>query len=127
LVAAGGISKIGSLRRVELRCNSQLVRVIDLYALLMRGDTSADLQLAPRDAIFVPVIGPVVAVAGNAKSPGIYELLGGESLQHALALAGGVGAFGYKQRLQVERVQNHERNIALDTSLNRLSTVSLRV
>ncbi|HLW69888.1 MAG TPA: SLBB domain-containing protein [Candidatus Binataceae bacterium] len=127
LVAAGGISKIGSLRRVELRRNNQLIRVIDLYALLMRGDTSADLQLEPRDVIFVPVIGPVVAISGNAKSPGIYELIGGESLQRALALAGGVGAFGYKQRLQVERVQNHERNVALDTSLGRLSSVSLRV
>jgi polysaccharide export outer membrane protein len=127
LVAADGINKVGSQRRVELRRNNQLIRVIDLYALLMRGDTSADLQLEPRDVIFVPVIGPVVAITGNAKSPGIYELLGGESLQRALALAGGVGAFGYQQRLQVERVQNHERNVALETSLGRLSSLSLRV
>ncbi|MGH7879294.1 MAG: SLBB domain-containing protein, partial [Candidatus Binataceae bacterium] len=127
LVAAGGISKVGSLRRIELRRNNQLLRVIDLYALLLRGDTSADVQLEPRDVIFVPVIGPVVALAGNVKSPGIYELDGGESLARAVALAGGVGAFGYKQRLQVERVQNHQRNIALDTSFGRLSAVSLRV
>ncbi|MGH6797254.1 MAG: SLBB domain-containing protein, partial [Roseiarcus sp.] len=120
-------SKVGSLRRIELRRNNQLLRVIDLYALLLRGDTSADVQLEPRDVIFVPVIGPVVALAGNVKSPGIYELDGGESLARAVALAGGVGAFGYKQRLQVERVQNHQRNIALDTSFGRLSAVSLRV
>jgi protein involved in polysaccharide export with SLBB domain len=93
----------------------------------LRGDATADLQLESRDVIFVPVIGPVVALAGNVKSPAIYELQGGESLQRALALAGGVGAFGYKQRLQVERIENHLSSVALDTSVGRLSAVSLRV
>ena len=127
LAAAGGISKVGSLRRVELRRNNQLIRVIDLYDLLLRGDASSDLQLEPRDVIFVPVIGPVVALAGNVKSPAIYELQGGESLQRALALGGGVGAFGYRNRIQVERIENHVSSVALDTSVGRLSAVSLRI
>ena len=36
-------------------------------------------------------------------------------------MAGGVTAFGYSERLQVERVQNHEKRIALDVNLNQRS------
>lgn len=117
LVAAGGISKIGSLRKIELRRGGRTIKTIDLYALLLRGDTSADLELKQGDVIFVPVIGPVIGVAGDVKDPAIYELKGDESLTKVLATAGGVGAFGYGQRLQVERIDNHQRRIALDVAL----------
>jgi len=127
LVAAGGISKIGSLRRIELRRNNRTIRTIDLYDMLLRGDTSADLQLEQGDVIFVPVIGPVVGVVGNVKDSAIYELRGGESLGRVLAMAGGVGPFGYAQRIQIERIENHERRIALDIDLASLSAARFSV
>jgi len=117
LVAAGGIGKIGSLRRIELRRGNQLVRVIDLYDMLLRGDTSSDVRLEQGDVLFVPVIGSVVGISGGVKDPAIYELKGDEDLRGLLRMAGGVGAFGYSQRLQVERVSNHARRIALDIDL----------
>jgi len=120
LVASGGISKVGSLRNVELRRGNQLVRTIDLYGMLLRGDASNDLQLEPRDVLFVPVIGPIVGVVGDVKSPAIYELKGNEDLAGVLRLAGGVGAFGYAQRVQVERVEQHRRSVALDVDLSNL-------
>ncbi len=73
LVACGGITKIGSLRKVQLRRGNQIVKELDLYDLLMRGDTGADEQVEESDVIFVPVIGPVVAIAGDVKRPAIYE------------------------------------------------------
>jgi protein involved in polysaccharide export with SLBB domain len=118
LDAAGGISKMGSLRRIELRRDNRVETRIDLYDLLLRGDTSGDVRLKPRDVIFVPVIGPVAAVTGDVKSPAIYEMLGNEGLGSLLRMAGGVTAFGYSERLQVERVQNHQQRIALDVDLN---------
>ena len=121
LDAAGGISKMGSLRRIELRRNDHVETTIDLYDLLLHGDTRGDVRLKPRDVIFVPVIGPVAAVTGDVKSPAIYELLGRESLGNLLRMAGGVTAFGYSERLQVERVQNHEKRVALDVDLNQRS------
>lgn len=120
IVAAGGLSKVGSLRNVELRRGNRTVRVIDLYDLLLRGDASGDARLEARDVIFVPVIGPVVGITGDVKSPAIYELKGGADLRSVLRLAGGVSAFGYGQRLQVERIENHQRQIALDISLGAL-------
>lgn len=118
LVMAGGVRKTGSLRRVELRRDNRVIQVVDLYSLLLHGDTSADERLQPRDVVFVPVIGPVVGVAGDVKNAAIYELDGSESLPAAIRTAGGVSAFGYSQRVQVERVANHERRIALDVRLD---------
>lgn len=121
LGAAGGITKMGSLRKIELRRDEKVAMTIDLYDMLLRGDTRSDVRLKPRDVIFVPVIGPVAAAAGDVKSPAIYEMLGNESLGSLLRMAGGVTAFGYSERVQVERVQNHEKRIALDVNLNQRS------
>ncbi len=120
LVAAGGIAKVGTLRNVELRRGNRTVAVIDLYNILLHGDSSGDVRLEPRDVIFVPVIGPVVGITGDVNSPGIYELKGEANLRSVLALAGGVSAFGYAQRVQVERIDNHQRRIALDVELGDL-------
>ncbi|MGH9206731.1 MAG: SLBB domain-containing protein, partial [Acidimicrobiales bacterium] len=118
LVAAGGVRKTGSLRRVELRRDNRLIRIVDLYAMLLNGDTSSDLRLEPRDVVFVPVIGPVVGLAGDVRNPAIYELRGGETLPSVIQRAGGVSAFGYAHRIQVERIQNHERRVALDVRID---------
>jgi protein involved in polysaccharide export with SLBB domain len=127
LDAAGGISKMGSLRRIELRRDNRVETRIDLYDLLLYGNTGGDVRLKPRDVIFVPVIGPVAAVTGDVKSPAIYEMLGKEGLGNLLHMAGGVTAFGYSERLQVERVQNHEKRIALDVNLNQRSATGFPV
>ncbi len=117
LVAAGGISKMGSLREIEVRRDNQVISHIDLYNMLLHGDTSGDIRLHSRDVIFVPVIGPVVGVVGDVRSPAIYELKGREDLQRVLQMAGGVTAFGYSERAQVERIENHQQRIALDVNL----------
>ena len=122
LIVAGGISKTGSLRRVELLRDNHVVRVVDLYSLLLHGDTSADERLQPRDVVFVPVVGPVVGVAGDVKNSAIYELRGNQTIDSVLRMAGGVSAFGYAQRVQVERVQNHQQRIALDVDLDSRQT-----
>lgn len=117
LVAAGGVSKVGSLRNIQLRRAGRTFEVIDIYNLLLHGDTSADVRLEPRDVIFVPVIGPIVGIVGDVKNPAIYELKGRQNLAGALRMAGGVSAFGYGQRIQVERIQDHARRVAIDLDL----------
>jgi polysaccharide export outer membrane protein len=121
LVAAGGPTKVGTLRRIQLKRGNQLVRTIDLYDVLLRGDTSADVRLEDRDVVFVPPIGAVTGIAGNLKRPGIYELGGRqETLSQVLSLAGGTDPFAYTQRIQIERVDNHQRRVILDTTLDKL-------
>jgi protein involved in polysaccharide export with SLBB domain len=128
LVACGGITKIGSLRKVQLRRGNQLIRVIDLYDVLMRGNTAADEQLEPNDVIFVPVIGSVVGVAGDVKRPAIYELSGSSlRLEKVIGLAGGISAFGYSRRIQVERIESHQRRSVLDIDLSELRSEKFEV
>jgi protein involved in polysaccharide export with SLBB domain len=114
LAAAGGPSRNGSLRTIKVTRGSKQIAVVDLYDMLLRGDRSQDLRLQNGDTIFVPVIGPVVAVAGEVKRPAIYEIKGETSLEDVLTMAGGVSANGYMGRIQVERIKDNQSRIVLD-------------
>ncbi len=100
LTAAGGVTRDGSLRRIRLFRAQAAGDVpsagfpIDLYDLFMTGDgASAGVRLRDGDRIFVPPLGPTVALAGPLKRPGVYELpTGQDSLPAAAAkeMAGGL-------------------------------------
>lgn len=118
LVAAGGPSKNGSLREIRLiRMGRDPVK-IDLYDFLLGGDKTKDVRLQDGDTIFIRLIGPVVGVAGNVKRPAIYEMTGPTTLKQALDLAGGVTVAGWLQRVQVERIDNHESRIVVDFDIS---------
>ncbi|HSV98636.1 MAG TPA: SLBB domain-containing protein [Sedimentisphaerales bacterium] len=119
IFAAGGPSRNGTLRKIRLSRSGQEPISLDLYDLLMGGDKSQDVRLQDADTIFIPLIGPVVGVAGNVKRPAIYEMTGPMTLHQVLDLAGGVAFSGWLQRVQVERVHNHERQIVVDFDLSR--------
>jgi len=76
LFASGGVKTIGSLRNIELKRNGALVKRVDLYDLLLKGDTSGDARLLPGDVIFIPPVGSTVAVTGEIRRPAIYEIKG---------------------------------------------------
>lgn len=101
--AAGGVGKTGSLRRVKLVRAGQST-FVDLYSVLMQDKANADMTLREGDRIIVPPIGPSVAVAGNVKRPGIYEIGRGEklSLAEMLGLAGGVLTPGNNRFVKLE-------------------------
>lgn len=117
--AAGGPSKNGSLRRIRLSRVGAVPVEIDLYDFLLGGDKSSDQRLQDGDTIFVPLIGPVVGVAGNVKRPAIYEMTGPMTLNEVLDLAGGITFAGWLQRVQVERVEDHQRRIVVDFDISR--------
>jgi polysaccharide biosynthesis/export protein len=119
LFAAGGPTKLGSLRNIQLIRNNRTVATLDLYDFLLRGERTHDLRVETGDTIFVPPIGSVVAITGNIKRPAIYELKGATRIHDLLErLAGGVTPTGYLQRVQVERVKAHEEKVVLDFSLS---------
>ncbi|MBM4118270.1 hypothetical protein FJ251_11125, partial [bacterium] len=116
LFAAGGVTEIGSLRKIELRRAGELVSRLDLYDLLMEGDTSADARLQPGDVIFVPPVGPMVGVAGEVKRPARYELMGKGDAGELIALAGGLTASAHTELIQLDRFENGSR-VSVDFSL----------
>ncbi len=73
---AGGVKKTGSLRRIQVQRGDQIFW-IDLYEILISGAVGQSLALVDGDRIFVPPIGPTVAVGGKVNRPGIFELAEG--------------------------------------------------
>lgn len=120
LFASGGPSLKGSMRNIQLKRNGQVVTEFDLYDLLLNGDKSKDAVLLPGDVIYVPPVGPLVAVAGSVNVPAIYELKGKTSLLDGLQLAGLLTPTAAGQKATVERIEDHSvrkvEEFPLDTS-----------
>ncbi len=121
LFAAQGPSKTGSMREVRLMRDGKILASLDLYDFLLRGDKAQDRVLQDGDTVFIPYVGPLVAVAGSVKQPAIYELKKERLLSQVLAMAGGPTATAYTHRVQVERVHQGRARMVLDTALADLS------
>lgn len=118
LSAAGGPTKNGSLRNIKINRGGKTVETVDLYDFFLKGDKGKDIRLQPGDIILVPVIGRVAGIAGNVRRPAIYELKDERSLKDLLALADGINATGYLQRVQLYRVEAHDKKVFTDYNLD---------
>ncbi len=127
LFAAGGPTKTGSMRKIELKRNGATVASLDLYDLLLRGDKSTDLRLLPEDVVFIPPAGPLAAVAGEVRSPAIYELKNESSAEELFALAGGLNETAIKGRLRIDRVMENTREAVLEADLSASDAADIRV
>ncbi len=103
LFAAGGPLETGSLRNLRLTRADQSLQTIDLYDYLLRGERVVDVPLQPADTVFVPVVGPLVGVAGAVRRVAMYELKGAQNLEQVLTMAGGLLPRAYAPRVQVRR------------------------
>ncbi len=74
LMSAGGIEKTGTLRQIRLVRGGKTMP-IDLYGLLVYGSDGIDTSLRNNDKIIVQPVGPTIAVFGDVKRPGVYEIL----------------------------------------------------
>jgi polysaccharide export outer membrane protein len=114
LFVSGGIKPIGSLRNIQLKRNGKIITNLDLYDLLLHGDTSHDKRLQPGDVIFIPPIGKTVGVAGEVHRPAIYELKKKQTVRDALAFAGGTLPTAYPKVSQLERITSNGERTLLD-------------
>ena len=104
LLTGGGVKETGSLRKVELKRQGKVIKTLDLYDLMLKGDTSGDSLLQPGDVIFVPVVENQITVSGSVRRPAKYEILGGETLQDAIDIAGGSTNRAYLENIRLERL-----------------------
>lgn len=104
LYSSGGITPIGSLRKIRLVRNGAVVSQLDLYDLLLRGDSRGDARLQSGDVVFVPPIGATVSVDGEVRRPAIYEMTGKESISDVLQIAGGVKPDANLDAVKLERI-----------------------
>ncbi len=112
LMETGGVQKTGSLRRIKLIREGKST-TIDLYSLLLGGTMNTDLQLRDGDRIIIPPLGPSVAIAGEVKRPGIFEIQYNEklSLNSMLLLGGDLLTPGKNRFLKLEIMPNGQEQI----------------
>jgi polysaccharide biosynthesis/export protein len=118
LFAAGGVQTVGSLRNIQLKRHGELIRRLDLYDMLIRGDTTDDAKLLPDDVIFIPPIGPTVSVEGEVHRPAIYEIRNEGSVADVLQLAGGLTAEADTAKLALTRIDAGLHRVVIQVDLS---------
>ena len=69
------------------------------------------MRLLPGDVIYIPPVGPQVAITGSVNTPAIYELAAGATLADALAIAGGLTPVAAWRRAFIERIGESARQV----------------
>ena len=110
----GGVKPIGSLRKIQLKRRGEIVARLDLYDLLLHGDTTHDVRIQPGDVIFIPSVGATLGVAGEVRRPAIYELRKERSVGEVLQLAGGLLPTAYPQASRIDRINKHGERTLID-------------
>lgn len=118
LFASGGPSPHGSLRHIQLKRDGKTVADFDLYALLLHGDKSHDVHLLPEDVLYIAPARHQAAITGSIATPGIYELLDGETIGDLIETAGSTSALSSNARVSLERVEPGQLREAMEFSLD---------
>jgi protein involved in polysaccharide export with SLBB domain len=124
LHAGGGPDENGSYRTIELIRNGKVIKVIDLYAFLCKGDISSNLNLQNDDIIRVPPYTKRVQVMGEIKKPGIFELKNQETYKDLLEYCSGYTDDAYTNKVLVTRISNKERKL-ISLEKNSMDTFGL--
>lgn len=127
LFVSGGVSEVGSLRNVELKRDGNTVTSLDVYDLLLRGDTSNDERLQSSDVVFVPPVGTIAAIGGRVRRPAIYELKSETRVEELLLLAGGLMPDADPRASKLERIDSSRERIVLDVDLSSAGGRGLRL
>lgn len=108
LFTSGGPDATGSMRNIEVKRGGKVVTTFDMYDMLLKGDKTRDISLQDGDVVYVPQVGPLVAVVGNVKRPAIFEMKGQASVADAVTWAGGFASAADTKQVIVEKNVNND-------------------
>lgn len=111
LYAAGGISKIGTLRDIKVYRSGKVIASIDVYDYILNGNISGDVRLQDNDIIIVGPYDSLVKISGKVKRPMFYEMRHDESVKTLLDYAGGFTGDAYKKNVRLVRKTGAEYSI----------------
>ncbi|WP_260736303.1 polysaccharide biosynthesis/export family protein [Tunturiibacter lichenicola] len=118
LFASGGPGPMGSMRDIQVKRNGEAVVTFDFYDLLLKGDKSKDVQLVSGDVIYIPPVGPMVAVAGSVDVPALYELKKESTVSELLRLSGGLSTLAQDKQIRIERLKLNDSRSVVDVKLD---------
>ncbi|KZN29531.1 hypothetical protein N480_07350 [Pseudoalteromonas luteoviolacea S2607] len=119
LFASGGLTDIASLRNVEVKRKGKSVAKLDLYDLLLRGDSSGDITLQSGDVVFIPSVGPQVSVEGLIKRPAIFELKHGETAESLITMFGGFQEDAFLEQVEIKRVVDNAKKSVISVDFSK--------
>jgi protein involved in polysaccharide export with SLBB domain len=122
LLAAGGPTSLGSLRVVQHYRGNALVQEVDLYDLLLRGNRAGVQRLESGDTLLIPPVGSQIRMDGMVRRPAIYELHGETNLAEAIHLAGGLLPTASLGRIEIQRLESHEKRTMVSLDLSGATT-----
>jgi polysaccharide biosynthesis/export protein len=125
IFATGGPTPHGTMRRIQVVRGDQVVTTFDLYDLLLKGHAAQNVPLQSGDVIYIPSVGPLIAVAGSVNVPAIYELKGQETVGEAIQLAGGESTMAAPQPAQLEQTNAAGSRYTVDLSLDPMGLKTL--
>jgi protein involved in polysaccharide export with SLBB domain len=111
LFLCGGPDTIGTYRAIELIRGSKIIKKIDLYQFLTKGDLTGNVLLQEGDVINIPVYKKRVTLTGEVKRTGIFELTAGENLDQLLFYAGGFTKNAYTASIKIKQVTETNRSV----------------
>lgn len=114
IFVSGGPTAQGSLRHIQVRRGGAVITDFDFYDLLIKGDKSKDVRLQPGDVLYIPHVGPLVAIAGSVNSPAIYEMKDGSTLNDLIEIAGDLSAVADTNRITIDRFVDHQARQTLE-------------
>jgi len=91
IIQAGGIGLNGSLRKIQLIRNGNVIDTVDFYTFFMNGKNDfSSIKLIDGDVIHIPTIQRRVSISGSVIRPSSYELLKNETFTDLLRYANGL-------------------------------------
>ncbi|HCG7974765.1 TPA: SLBB domain-containing protein [Vibrio parahaemolyticus] len=116
---SGGFGESGALRDIQLKRDGKIIRKLDMYDLLLKGDASNDVRLLPEDVVLIGSVNDTVSVEGEINRPAIYEVKQGETYQQLIQMAGGFTANAHTEQLEIKRYASHGAREALTLDFNK--------
>jgi protein involved in polysaccharide export with SLBB domain len=111
LTVAGGPNENGSLRQIEIIRNNRIIRRLDVYDFLVKGNQKDNIALQDQDVVRVPTYRTRVELDGQIKIPALFEVVPGESLQDIIGYAGGFTDSAYTARIKVSQISDQQRRL----------------
>lgn len=111
LYVAGGPTKMGTFREVQLVRANKVVATLDIYQYILSGTQEGNLKLQDQDVLLVSPYKNLVSVEGAVKRAGIYELKDGQTLAELVEYFGGFAPIAYTNLLTVERLNGTQKEI----------------
>jgi polysaccharide export outer membrane protein len=112
-------ASIAYLTRNDRKTNKQQYYIVDIDALIKKGDMTYNVAISGGDVIFIPEAGKCF-VDGAVRTPGTYPVKGDMTVTEAIVLAGGLTSYADDDRIKLIRYTGNGKREIVNLSFNEL-------